>query len=124
MGGNAILLATNSGYEVIGTSWLKKFGRVKKFGASQVFDYHGNTVQDELVSTLKGKMVASFLDCVGSVLRAPCSRYQSVKLGGNSAIISTERVWANLLEVSLCRHYTEGQLSQWGSLQHIPAGGV
>lgn len=65
VGSNAIQLGVASGYEVFATASSKNFEYVKKLGAVQVFDHHSDTVVDDLVSRLKGKVVAGAIDCIG-----------------------------------------------------------
>jgi NADPH:quinone reductase-like Zn-dependent oxidoreductase len=61
VGSNAIQLAIAAGYEVITTASPKNFDYVKKLGANQVFDYHSNTIVDELIDAFKGKTIAGAL---------------------------------------------------------------
>lgn len=62
---NAIQLATAAGYEVIHTTSTKNFDYVKNLGASHVFDYHSDTVVDDLVGALKDKIIAGEFDAIG-----------------------------------------------------------
>ena len=61
VGSNAIQLAVAAGYEVITTASPKNFDYVKKLGASQAFDYHSNTIVDDLIDAFKGKTIAGAL---------------------------------------------------------------
>jgi NADPH:quinone reductase-like Zn-dependent oxidoreductase len=65
VGSNAIQLAVAADYEVITTASPKNFEYTKSLGASQVFDYNGKIIADDLVSALKGKTIAGVLDCIG-----------------------------------------------------------
>ncbi|KAK9341949.1 hypothetical protein V1522DRAFT_442085 [Lipomyces starkeyi] len=58
VGSNAIQLAVAAGYEVITTASPSNFDYVKKLGASQVFDYNGKTIVDDLIHAFKGKKLA------------------------------------------------------------------
>lgn len=58
VGSNAIQLAVSAGYEVISTASPKNFGYVKNLGASQVFDYHSESIVTDLVEAFKGKQSA------------------------------------------------------------------
>lgn len=58
VGSNTIQLARAAGFEVITTASPKNFDFVKKLGASQVFDYNSPTVKDDLITAVKGKIVA------------------------------------------------------------------
>lgn len=55
VGSNAIQLAVAAGYEVITTASPKNFEYVKKLGASQVFDYHSDTVTIDIIDAFKSK---------------------------------------------------------------------
>ncbi|KAL4983889.1 zinc-binding alcohol dehydrogenase domain-containing protein cipB [Aspergillus falconensis] len=65
VGSNAIQLGVAAGYEVFTTASPKNFDYVKKLGASQVFDYHSETVAQDLVAALQGKTLAGAMDCIG-----------------------------------------------------------
>lgn len=71
VGSNAIQLAVAAGYEVITTASPKNFNYVTRLGASQVFDYHSETVVDELVGAFEGKTSAGAL-AIGPTSTAPC----------------------------------------------------
>ena len=58
VGSNAIQLATAAGYEVLTTASPRNFDYCKKLGASQVFDYHSETVVDDLIHAFEGKTAA------------------------------------------------------------------
>lgn len=60
VGSNAIQLAVAAGYEVFTTASPKNFDLCKKIGASRVFDYHSETITQELLDAFKGKK------CVGA----------------------------------------------------------
>jgi len=59
VGSNAIQLAVAAGY--ITTSSPRNFDYVTKLGASQVFDYHSETVVDDVIEAFKGKTSAGAL---------------------------------------------------------------
>ena len=61
VGTNAIQLAVAAGYDVITTASPKNFDFVKRLGASQVFDYHSETIIDDLANAFKGKTSAGAL---------------------------------------------------------------
>jgi NADPH:quinone reductase-like Zn-dependent oxidoreductase len=61
VGGNAIQLAVAAGYEVITTCSPQNFNYVKKLGAAQAFDYHSDTVIDDVVRAFSGKALAGAL---------------------------------------------------------------
>jgi len=61
VGSNAIQLAVAAGYEVVTTASPRNFGHVRSLGASQVFDYHSETVVPDLISALQGKTLAGAL---------------------------------------------------------------
>ncbi|KAA6409148.1 MAG: zinc-binding dehydrogenase family superfamily [Lasallia pustulata] len=71
VGSNAIQLAVAAGYEVIATASPKNFDYVKKLGASQVFDYHSETVVADLVKAFNGKASAGAL-AIGNGSAEPC----------------------------------------------------
>lgn len=58
VGTNVIQLAIASGYEVFTTASPKNFEYCKKLGASQVFDYHSESLVQDLVDAFKGKVCA------------------------------------------------------------------
>ncbi|KAG8532918.1 uncharacterized protein KY384_002796 [Bacidia gigantensis] len=62
VGCNAIQLAVAAGYEVFVTASPSNFDLVERLGASQVFDYHSSSVVDDIVATLKDKMIAGALN--------------------------------------------------------------
>ena len=64
VGCNGIQLGVASGYEVFTTVSPRNFEYVKKLGATRVFDYHSQTITEELVDALKGKTLAGILDCI------------------------------------------------------------
>ena len=72
VGSNAIQLAVAAGYEVITTASPKNFDYVKKLGASQVFDYQGETVVANLVNAFKDKTSAGAL-AIGNGVADPCA---------------------------------------------------
>ncbi|KAL1984179.1 hypothetical protein VTN96DRAFT_9400 [Rasamsonia emersonii] len=71
VGSNAIQLAVAAGYEVITTASPRNFDYVKKLGASQVFDYHSETIVDELVEAFKGKTCAGAF-AIGQTASVSC----------------------------------------------------
>lgn len=72
VGSNAIQLAVAAGYSVITTASFKNFEYVKRLGASEVFDYHSPTVNDDLVAAFKSKRIAGALECIGADGWAGC----------------------------------------------------
>ncbi|KAF4950142.1 hypothetical protein FGADI_8411 [Fusarium gaditjirri] len=58
VGCNIIQLAKEAGFEVITTASPKNFGYLKKLGASQTFDYNSPTIKEDLLTAIKGKVVA------------------------------------------------------------------
>ncbi|KAL9084146.1 MAG: hypothetical protein Q9165_008194 [Trypethelium subeluteriae] len=58
VGSNAIQLAVAAGYEVITTASPKNFDKVRKLGASQVFDYNSKTVVSDVIRAFKDKKIA------------------------------------------------------------------
>ncbi|KAI1027106.1 hypothetical protein LB504_007835 [Fusarium proliferatum] len=58
VGCNIIQLAKEAGFEVITTASPKNFGYLKKLGASQTFDYNSPTIKEDLLTAVKGKVVA------------------------------------------------------------------
>ncbi|KAI1386646.1 GroES-like protein [Hypoxylon trugodes] len=58
VGTNAIQLAAASGYEVFTTASSKNFDYCKSIGASRVFDYHSETITQDLLEAFKGKQCA------------------------------------------------------------------
>jgi NADPH:quinone reductase-like Zn-dependent oxidoreductase len=65
VGSNAVQLAVSAGYEVITTASEKNFEYAKKLGASQVFDYHSETIVQDLIGAFKGKKLAGVFDSIG-----------------------------------------------------------
>ena len=84
VGSNAIQLAVSAGYEVISTASPKNFDFVKKLGASQVFDYHSESVVDDIVATLKGKKSAGAL-AIGNGTTGTCAQIVK-KVGGKQFV--------------------------------------
>lgn len=66
VGSCAIQLAVAAGAEVITTASEKNFEYCKKLGAGEVFDYHAEDVEEQVVKWLKGKTVAGAFHCVGT----------------------------------------------------------
>ncbi|THV93746.1 GroES-like protein [Aureobasidium pullulans] len=61
VGGTAVQLASQAGYEVISTSSPKNFDLVKTLGAAQVVDYHSPTITDDLRQAVQGReLVGAF----------------------------------------------------------------
>ncbi|KAF5625532.1 hypothetical protein F25303_11336 [Fusarium sp. NRRL 25303] len=58
VGCNIIELAKAAGFEVITTASPKNFDYLKKLGASQTFDYNSPTIKEDLLTAVKGKVVA------------------------------------------------------------------
>ncbi|EPE28953.1 GroES-like protein [Glarea lozoyensis ATCC 20868] len=71
VGSCAIQLAVAAGYEVVTTASPKNFEYVKKLGAQYVFDYNSTSVVSDIVTTLKGKVIAGAFDAVGGAAWAP-----------------------------------------------------
>ncbi|GGR26346.1 zinc-binding alcohol dehydrogenase family protein [Deinococcus ruber] len=61
VGNNAIQLAVAAGYEVVTTASPRNFEHLRALGASQVFDYHSDTVVQDLIAALHGKTLAGAL---------------------------------------------------------------
>lgn len=55
VGCNAIQLAVAAGYEVFSTASPRNHEMLRKLGATKVWDYNSNTVDEHMVSALKGK---------------------------------------------------------------------
>ncbi|KAF4437138.1 Zinc-binding alcohol dehydrogenase domain-containing cipB [Fusarium acutatum] len=58
VGCNIIQLAKAAGFEVITTASPKNFDYLKKLGASQTLDYKSPTIKEDLLTAVKGKVVA------------------------------------------------------------------
>jgi len=58
VGSQAIQLAVAAGYEVITTASPHNFAYVTSLGAAQVFDYHSDTVNDDIIAAFAGKNLA------------------------------------------------------------------
>lgn len=65
IGCSAIQLASAAGYEVIATASEKNFNLLHRLRAAQVFDYHSDSVVDDIVAILDGKTVAGAFDAAG-----------------------------------------------------------
>lgn len=65
IGCNTIQLAVAAGYEVVTTASEKNFGLVRQLGARQVFDYHSDSVVDDVLAALKDKEVVGAFDAAG-----------------------------------------------------------
>ncbi len=65
VGSCAIQLAVASGATVVTTASVSNFEYCRKLGASQVFDYHDDDVEDQIVDALKGKTVVGAYHAVG-----------------------------------------------------------
>jgi NADPH-dependent curcumin reductase CurA len=61
VGCNAIQLAANAGYEVFTTASPHNAAYLKCLGATQVFDYHRDSVVDEIIQALEGRTIAGAL---------------------------------------------------------------
>lgn len=72
MGSNTIRPAAAAGYEVITTASAKTFEYVKKLSASQVFDYHSDTIITDLAGALNDKILVGAFDCIGPKSREYC----------------------------------------------------
>ena len=89
VGSNGIQLAKAAGYEVIATASAKNFEYVKRLGASEVVDYKSETVVDDLVKALEGKIFVGVLDCIG--FEAAKLSVEVVKrIAGKGAVASTK----------------------------------
>ncbi|KAK9378447.1 chaperonin 10-like protein [Kockiozyma suomiensis] len=64
VGSNAIQLAVASGYEVVATASAKNFDYIKQLGATQVYDYHSDSVVSDIIACLKGKVIAGAFNAV------------------------------------------------------------
>jgi len=62
VGGNAVQLARNSGFDVIATASPGNVGRVESLGAERVFDYRDRTVVEAIVAHLRGRHLAGTID--------------------------------------------------------------
>ncbi len=71
VGVNAIQLAVAAGYEVFTTSSPHNFDYLRSLGASEVFDYHGQTVVNDIIASLKGKTIAGAL-AIATGSTGPC----------------------------------------------------
>ena len=58
VGSQAIQLAVAAGYEVITTASPHNFDYVTSLGAAQVFDYHSDTVINDIIAVFAGKTLA------------------------------------------------------------------
>ena len=58
VGSQAIQLAVAAGYEVVSTASPSNFNYVSKLGATQVFDYHSDTVIDDIIAAFAGRRLA------------------------------------------------------------------
>ena len=65
VGSCAIQLAAASGAEVYTTASKSNFDYCRKLGASEVFDYHDDDVEDQIVAALRHKTVAGAYHAVG-----------------------------------------------------------
>lgn len=65
VGSCAIQLAVASGVSVVTTASPANFEYCRKLGASQVYDYHDEDVEDQIVDALKGKTVVGAYHAVG-----------------------------------------------------------
>jgi NADPH:quinone reductase-like Zn-dependent oxidoreductase len=66
VGSCCIQLAVASGVTVVTTASPKNFEYCRKLGASKVFDYHEDDVEDQIVEALKGKTVVGAYHAVGA----------------------------------------------------------
>jgi NADPH:quinone reductase-like Zn-dependent oxidoreductase len=66
VGSCCIQLAVASGASVITTASPSNFEYCRKLGASQVFDYHDDDVEDQIVDALKGTTVVGAYHAVGT----------------------------------------------------------
>jgi NADPH:quinone reductase-like Zn-dependent oxidoreductase len=62
VGSCAIQLAIGAGYEVAATASKQHHEFIKSLGAKWVFDYHSDTVVDDIANTLEGRTSAGVLD--------------------------------------------------------------
>ncbi|OJJ42321.1 hypothetical protein ASPZODRAFT_1500690 [Penicilliopsis zonata CBS 506.65] len=65
VGSNVIQLAVQAGYEVVATASPHNFDYVRGLGATAVFDYHEESVVEDLVAAVRGKTVIGGFDAVG-----------------------------------------------------------
>ncbi|KAG9698908.1 GroES-like protein, partial [Aureobasidium melanogenum] len=61
VGGTAVQLAAQAGYEVVSTSSPKNFDLVKSLGASHVIDFHDSDVADQLLDAVRGSELVGAL---------------------------------------------------------------
>jgi NADPH:quinone reductase-like Zn-dependent oxidoreductase len=88
VGSNAIQLAAAAGYQVITTCSPRNFDYVKRLGASQAFDYRGNTVTGDIVRALNGrKLAGAFAITAGSA--GPCAEILRASKGAKVLVIAT-----------------------------------
>ncbi len=66
VGSCCIQLAVASGATVVTTASPSNFEYCRKLGADQVFDYHDDDVEDQIVKALKGKTVVGAYHAVGA----------------------------------------------------------
>ncbi|KAH8662456.1 chaperonin 10-like protein [Xylariales sp. PMI_506] len=90
VGINAIQMAVAAGYEVLTTASPKNFEFVKKFGASQVFDYNSSTVVADLLEAANGKTMAGAFAAVGGASWAPAAEFME-KADGVKLVVTTTR---------------------------------
>lgn len=91
VGSNAIQLAVAAGYDVITTSSPRNFDYVKRLGASQVFDYHSETVVTDIIDALGGKQSAGAL-AVGEGSADPCVAIVNASSGRKFVAIASAPV--------------------------------
>jgi NADPH:quinone reductase-like Zn-dependent oxidoreductase len=72
VGCNAVQLAVAAGYEVLTTASPRNFDLVKKLGPSEVFEYNGASIVDDLVGALERKELVGTLDCIVGPAWASC----------------------------------------------------
>eukprot|EP00043_Microstomoeca_roanoka_P027376 m.14353 g.14353 ORF g.14353 m.14353 type:complete len:333 (-) comp7590_c0_seq1:359-1357(-) len=69
VGSFAVQLAKASGLKVVGTASRHNFDKVKQMGADAVFDYHSDTVVEDIKKTCKNHLTLVY-DAVGSIDQA------------------------------------------------------
>ncbi|KAL5396418.1 hypothetical protein PMIN02_003241 [Paraphaeosphaeria minitans] len=66
VGSCAIQMANASGAEIFTTASRRNFDYVKSLGATKVFDYHDDDVEDQIVDALKTKTLAGVYHAAGA----------------------------------------------------------
>ncbi|CAK3967255.1 Zinc-binding alcohol dehydrogenase domain-containing cipB [Lecanosticta acicola] len=89
VGSCAIQLAVAAGAEVITTASPRNFDYCKELGAAEVFDYHAEDVEDDIVQWLEEKTVAGAYHTVGTDgTMQSCARIMD-QTKGKAIVVST-----------------------------------